>query len=380
MKKYFIAFLLLFGFECTYSQVTFEAKVMNQQVIGTDFYFDIYLTRTGTNDLYLGNVDFILTFNSAAFTSPSISVEAVGYWNLVSPDLSSVGSVYRNNTAPTISGNQIQIIVGSPTPGTQAGFDGGVAKINNTANTHRVGRYKVSGISNSSSAMNLQWVLAEAPNPSCKVFTLATSTPWTSTEATGTWTNPESEPLPVELTSFTSTVVKNAVTLTWQTATEINNYGFEIERATKNEWEKIGFIHGHGNSDSDKTYNFIDKNPGYGEFSYRLKQIDIDGSFEYSNVINVTIGEQPVDFVLRQNYPNPFNPTTIISYELPEPSFVNLSVYNVIGEKVAELVNDHQETGKYNQTFDAGRMTSGIYIYVIKIGNNILQRKMTLLK
>lgn len=192
-------------------------------------------------------------------------------------------------------------------------------------------------------------------------------------------------PLPVELTSFSTFTNGEDVTLNWQTASEVNNYGFNIERKKETgDWNKIEFINGHGNSNSPKSYSFIDNTITSGKYSYRLKQIDIDGTFEYSQTVEVDLGV-PSNFELSQNYPNPFNPTTTISYAIPmiEASFISsvqLIVYDMLGEKVATLVNEEQASGNYNVHFDASKLSSGIYYYILKTKKYSDTKKMLLLK
>jgi len=187
--------------------------------------------------------------------------------------------------------------------------------------------------------------------------------------------------LPVELTSFSASVKNSEVTLNWETATEVNNYGFYIERAIGNsDWLALGFVEGHGNSNSPKYYIFSDTNiVQSGKYHYRLKQIDNDGTFEYSNVITVNVSV-PDKFFLNQNYPNPFNPQTRIDYTLPEQQNVSLRVYNTLGELVKELVNEVKEAGSYTVTFNASNLPSGIYIYRIQTESFAVNKKMTFLK
>jgi len=196
--------------------------------------------------------------------------------------------------------------------------------------------------------------------------------------------------LPVELTTFTANAVNNKIELAWQTATEVNNYGFEIERAKDTEsklWEKIGFVEGHGNSNSPKHYSFIDNTVSSGKYFYRLKQIDIDGSFEYSNVVEINLSLS-TEFYLNQNYPNPFNPATTIKYTIPEndggaPLDVKLIVYDVLGREITTLVNEKQRAGSYEATFNAGSgdgLPSGIYFYKLTAGNFSEVKKMILMK
>jgi hypothetical protein len=186
--------------------------------------------------------------------------------------------------------------------------------------------------------------------------------------------------LPVELTSFSASVIGSNVILGWQTATELNNYGFEIERSNNNiNFEKIGFVQGSGNSNSDKNYSFTDKQKLSGKCYYRLKQIDNDGAYEYSKAVEAVF-ELPKTFELSQNYPNPFNPSTKINYSLPVDSRVQLLVYGVTGELVRSVVDENQSAGNYTVDFDASSLSSGVYFYKI-IANDYLQiKKMSILK
>ena len=186
--------------------------------------------------------------------------------------------------------------------------------------------------------------------------------------------------VPVELTSFTASVnpLGQAI-LKWVTATEINNRAFEIERRKENsDFVLIGFVEGKGTTTERQEYTFIDKNITAGKYYYRLKQIDFDGTFEYSNEIEVDAA--PVSFSLEQNYPNPFNPSTKISYSIPYKSFVSLKVYDQLGTKVAELVQEEKEAGKYEIDFKASNLSSGIYFYKIQAGGFVETNKMILLK
>ncbi|MFZ2322124.1 MAG: T9SS type A sorting domain-containing protein [Ignavibacteriaceae bacterium] len=196
-----------------------------------------------------------------------------------------------------------------------------------------------------------------------------------------------SQALPVELTSFTAFVNASSIKLSWNTATEINNYGFEVERTqmpsakSQADWKNIGFVQGNGNSNSPKTYSFVDKSLSAGKYFYRLKQIDNDGQYEYSKTVEVNYGSMPNGFVLEQNYPNPFNPGTSIKFSFADNTQAALVVYNAIGQQVAELFNGTAEAGRvYDVRFDASTLSSGIYFYKLQSDKNSEIKKMILLR
>ncbi len=187
--------------------------------------------------------------------------------------------------------------------------------------------------------------------------------------------------LPVELTSFTAALNGNKVDLNWATATELNNYGFEIERSVDNtDWQKIGFAKGKGTSAQAQSYSFSDKIDALNgnNISYRLKQVDFNGEFAYSDVVN--IASVATSYELTQNYPNPFNPATTISYSIVEKSNVKIEVFNSVGQRISTLVNEVKDAGKYSLNFDASNLSSGIYFYTISTPNFTATKKMTLLK
>jgi len=197
------------------------------------------------------------------------------------------------------------------------------------------------------------------------------------------------EELPVELSSFTASLSGSTVKLNWKTATEVNNYGFEVERKSPSptpslregalDWKLIGFVDGNGNSNSEKSYSFTDNITlnlnNTIKAQYRLKQIDNDGTFNYSNEIEVELNIVPKAFALEQNYPNPFNPSTKIKYSIPIigtgiiPQSVTLKVYDVLGKEVATLVNEQEPAGNYEVDFNALNLASGIYLYRLSVGN-----------
>ncbi len=224
--------------------------------------------------------------------------------------------------------------------------------------------------------VNIQWYSVEVFN----VYDLAGNLINSEQDTTGImWMG---SPLPVELSSFTAKVIYERVHLKWITKTEVNNYGFEIERKQGgNKWRRIGFIEGYGTTSESKEYSFINNITEINTrlIKYRLKQMDFDGSYEYSEEVLVE-NPAPVDYTLQQNYPNPFNPTTKIKYQLPELSFVTIKVYDVLGNEMAVLVNEKRPAGNFEVEFNATTLPSGIYFYRLQAGAFIETKKMVFMK
>ncbi len=228
-------------------------------------------------------------------------------------------------------------------------------------------------------------------NPASGDFTLQTGSPAIGAADDGSnlgdlsWSSPV---VPVELTSFTAAADNNNVNLNWSTATETNNSGFEVERASsrldgtmprQDTWVKIGFIKGSGSSTESQSYSFVDKNLTPGNYTYRLKQIDFNGTFSYSKEVEVELNT-PKTFALDQNYPNPFNPSTTIQFSIPKSGVYKIKVYDILGKEVETLFNGNIAPGIYKINFNADKLSSGLYIYTLT-GNNVnIVRKMMLLK
>lgn len=188
------------------------------------------------------------------------------------------------------------------------------------------------------------------------------------------------EPLPVTLVSFDGIADGDAVHLTWNTASEQNNAGFFVERLSGDQWQELGFVTGHGTTVEPQIYNYIDTplpllNP---KTTYRLRQVDFDGSFEYSESVAVAI--QPANVQLAPNYPNPFNPATTIRYQLPVDGHVQLTVYDMQGRLVKTLVDQAQLTGTHEVVFDATGLASGAYLYKLTTSSVTLSRQLLLIK
>jgi hypothetical protein len=157
-----------------------------------------------------------------------------------------------------------------------------------------------------------------------------------------------------------------------------------LSHSSSEGWETIGFIQGNGNSNSPKNSSFVDSNPPSGDLQYRLKQIDFDGKYEYSGIVEVKM-DAPINFALEQNYPNPFNPITTIKYSIPGNvvetlQATSLRIYDVLGKEVAVLVNQKQSAGNYEVKFDGTKLASGVYFYKLQAGDFISIKKLILMK
>lgn len=187
-------------------------------------------------------------------------------------------------------------------------------------------------------------------------------------------------PVPVELVSFSVSLADNSIILNWRTISEVNNLGFAVEKRTEGgEWITIGFLRGMGTSLYPQDYSFTDDSNSKGKLYYRLKQTNLDGTSKYSTIVEIEAGV-PLTYRLEQNYPNPFNPSTNIQFSLPQKGNVRLTVFNNIGEKVAELVNSTLNAGVHTINFNAAGLSSGIYLYRFESGNIVLSGKMNLLR
>jgi hypothetical protein len=200
-------------------------------------------------------------------------------------------------------------------------------------------------------------------------------------------------PLPVELTLFRAEQSNSQVRMYWETATEVNNYGFDIERQLGNgktegwrigEWQKIAFVEGHGTSTSPHQYAYSDNNLAPGKYSYRLKQIDLDGTFCYSKEVEVTVNLQATTFTLHQNYPNPFNPSTSIEFNLSMSGRATLNVYNLLGQEVATLVRGEVAAGIHSVDWSPTNLANGVYVCRLEVESGtqhfVATRRLVLLK
>ena len=281
-----------------------------------------------------------------------------------------------NNASSKSNGAAADNVLGQSSTGSESGFPG-VSQ--NQFYTDGYSDWTVYGVTIDNT--NNKLIVADGDNGRTLVFSAASA-------------------LPVQLNSFTAEAANNIVKLNWTTATEVNNYGFNVERSTtplnpppyqgggqgggsptglSASWETLGFVQGHGNSNSPKEYSFTDTPLGGISFQYRLKQIDTDGKYSYSGLVTAEL-TSPSSFSVKQNYPNPFNPATVISYQLPAAGSVTLKVYDILGKEVATLVNEEESAGNYKVTFNGSNLSSGVYFYQLRSGSLTDTKKLILMK
>jgi hypothetical protein len=329
---------------------------------GTNYAVKLQIqTNTGTDDL--GTATFQFTFNNANLSfpaSPTINVDYVAhnFHGTINANYGQLANWITKATATTVSVN-IELLVDNAGTVVATGSNWtDVCTINFTT-------------TNPAGNSNLQWGLIEA-------YDGDNSTQWTN----GTFTNINTSPLPIELSLFSTESKGRDMLLSWETKVEVNSGKFEIERSAQKDndnWVKVSEINASGNSNSPKKYSYTDKKLNSGRYNYRLKMIDVDGSFEYSEVVFGEIS-LPKDYALSQNYPNPFNPNTRIDYQLPIDSKVLLELFSIGGEKVLTVINEEQSAGYYTKEINGSNLASGVYIYRFISLNKQNENKFTQIK
>ena len=329
------------------------------------------------------------------YTALSNLSELRGVWNMGALNTSSILKLYGTNIA-----NEENVVFGHDT--SSMTFDGndlpsGINsrltrswKFQTNKSGNLVGSisFRISDL-NVPVAANLRLIVSNSSTmANGTVYTgVATDTTFIVTSidlATGTYITLGSldGPLPVEMASFTAQVTGNIVNLKWTTANEVNNSGFDVERSDNgtSNWIKTGFVKGNGTINKPTSYSYSDTKLQKGNYSYRLKQVDFNGNFEYHKLLNSVTVSSPAKYSLEQNYPNPFNPSTKISFQLPNDSKVSLKVYDISGKEITTLVNDFKTAGYYTVEFNAANLASGVYFYNIHAGDYSKVMKMVVVK
>jgi len=373
--KLFLTLLLVLSSTAVFAQLpTYQAFLKNDvQVSSTVYEFDIYLLRTGGTTFEMSGCQVGLTFNDNIRNNGTLTATYI----TGTCEFSNSAQVPANPNVAALQGTTRVWKLASKAP---PGFGAG-SIISNVSPGTRVGRFRLTNSVNFGAASAaFDWTFS-ATQYVTKISAYDQTT-GINTEITvqvnhlNELTNPV---LPVELTAFSAVVNERNVVLNWKTASEINLRGFEVQRAKLEKdgirpgaWDEVTFLKGSGNSNSPRNYTITDMKLNSGKYEYRLKMIDNDGTFKFSDPVKAVV-DAPIVFDMSKNYPNPFNPSTKIEYQLPVNSKVMLELYSVTGEKIATLVDEDQETGYYIRYVHANsqRITSGVYIYrIVAVGVN----------
>ena len=366
MKKIILIFFIITITQNIFAQnPSYELILKNDvQTSPTVYEFDI-TTRplSPTTSFELASIQCVMTFNTGISNGTLSFTILSGTSDLVAS---------QQPQSASISGSELRVLGRTPPSA------GNGTIVNSEL---RVARFRItSSTSFNIQSANINWKNS-APSPFTRITAYVGGFNTDITNSVSHINQLANSPLPVELSSFTAKTIDKSIELKWQTKTEINNYGFNVERRiNESEWNSIGFAQGNGNSNSPKEYNYSDNDlfAGGSKFEYRLKQIDNDGQFEYSDIVEVEI--MPTEFELSQNYPNPFNPSTTIRFSLPKETQLKINIYNMLGELVETLAEGTYETGYHKATFNASSLPSGAYVYRIESSDFVQVRKMVLIK
>ena len=365
-KIKFLGILFTFLFTMSgYAQTpTYQIELANDVLVNSTTYeFDIIITRTGATPFELGGCQIGLTFNDNVRNGGTLTALTIAG----TCEFSNTAQAPANPNVATLQGStRVWKLASKAPPGAGAG------SIISPSGT-RVSRFRLTNTAAFSSALaDFAWTFLLAQYQT-KISAYVGGLNVEITTPPTHLNNLLLQALPVELGTFTANTNQRDVNLSWTTKTEVNTSLFEVERTLQStqSWVKAGEVTASGNSSSIKEYSFVDKKLNSGKYSYRLKIVDADGSFRYSDAVEAEIS-LPKDYAISQNYPNPFNPTTSIDYQLPFDSKVTLELYGITGEKVATLINSELSAGYYTADINASaiNLASGVYIYRMTAQNS----------
>ncbi|MFN0156605.1 MAG: T9SS type A sorting domain-containing protein [Bacteroidota bacterium] len=360
--------VLAISISTTFAQRQATSTITDFVSANGTYSFDLYARSTGVQTIRVGTSSFYFNYNSAALSSPVLTN--------INPKFTGQNGIgdYDSMEVDIISG-QIAVTV------LFTGNNTGLAQLLSTSapDGERICTINLTIIDGSQSAL-LSWNTVNSA--------LTHSTGGVVSQI---FVGSDEGPLPIQLASFTAIALEQGrVRLDWRTITETNNYGFDVQKASDQpeNFSTIpnSFIPGHGTTVEPHDYTFTDNGSGQGTWYYRLKQTDLDGTIHFSDPVQVDVLSSvedrplPTEFSIDQNYPNPFNPTTSIEFALPKEAHVNIEVFNIIGEKVATLVNEVRQVGYYKEKFDASAFSSGLYFYRMTTNNVSFLKKMVLVK
>ncbi len=363
------------------AQVQAELTIENQSISGGMFYFDLYLKAIGSNDVYLGNADFILTFNTANFNSPTLNPvgSAPGFCTFVPSTQNPTNNAntqnfYFNNTSTTLSGNLLIINLSGPVPNSTT-INTNVARINSTASTHRLGRFVITGINANASGAALQWKTT-TPGLMTQVYSFDPVT-LNDSPVTLTATNPPGTALPVKLKKFRVQPGANAILLNWESEQEVNFSGYELQRSLDGEeFEIIGWTAARGGQNPQAYEHADDGVASNLLYYYRLKMMDLDGSFEYSPVRSAKLeGDQKPPRI----FPNPASSHLTLGFDLETRGEVAIELYNEVGSRIhAQSVQ--AEEGESQVELSLVGVPPGFYQVRVKTAGQVFSEKVMVAK
>lgn len=374
MRKflYFLATALLLVGETFTQQRDATSTITNFTRGGGIYSFDIYARRTGPDNIRIGISSFYLNFNNVALTNPFLTNVNPKYTGT-----SGLTNDYAPMTVDVIAG-KLAITVFFTGNGE---FGTGQLLSTTLPDGELICTVNLT-ITNPAASSNLAWDLINS------AITDSRGAP----AVNNTFVGSDESPLPIVLSSLTAVqTAANQVRIDWTTESEVDNFGFEVQKSTEAQsgFSTIpnSFVPGNGTTIVPQSYTYTDVTAAPGTWYYRLKQIDFDGDIHYTDAVMVEVvtdvGEEdpvPTVFALDQNYPNPFNPSTMIRFAVPAESRVLLEVYNVIGQKVATLVDEVMPVGFHSVPFNGAELSSGLYFYRFSAGEVSFLRKMMLVK
>jgi hypothetical protein len=364
MRKLTIFVLLLIGatMEATSARECLST-INNFSTSGGTYSFDIWAQRTGTTPILVTISSFYLNYNALALGDPITLSNVNSKYTGVDGDVEDYGPM---TVATKTVGDSTYVYVTINFTGNNTGVGAALS-----TDGERICTVNLT-VTDGSALADTRW------SPGNSAISQGGFT------VTNSFSGEDATPLPIQLASSAANVVRgNDVEVGWKTVSETNNYGFEVyrKRGETGEWTKVGFVEGHGTTLAPQSYSYIDRSLSFGEYFYRIKQIDLDGKSETFPEMAVTVGAGAGKFVLAQNYPNPFNPSTVIEFVVPVSGHTTLRVYNVLGQEVATLFEGNAEAGKVNAArFDASSLPSGLYFYTLRNAAKTETKRMLLVK
>jgi hypothetical protein len=379
-KFLFCVVFLMVGLSAAFAQQKFTMTIVNDaQISATEYQADVYLLNTGTDAIELSGIQMGFLFNASIKNAGTITCSWVPGSNDAALVTAGMVNTSFNATATYLTYGVIKIAGKLP-----AGGAGSGAIMQTVAPGTRVGRLKmVNTLTFGADSAALKYSFSTTPYAT-KVSSYIAGIN-TDITANGTFVTTLGNPvLPVELSSFTTSVQGRTVSLNWETKTEVNTNKFEVERSLVSDktstWVSVASVQAAGNSNSPRKYSYSEKNMQAGKYQYRLRMVDNDGTFKYSDAVETEVA-LPKNFDLSQNYPNPFNPSTKIDYQVPVDAKVILEVYNIAGQRVAEVVNQNQAAGYYTVDFGSSyKLASGVYIYRMAASENATGKNFSSIK